>query len=66
VAGFPDWVIVGRAVLYRELKSPFGELTRAQRDWGFALQHAGADWAVWRPVDLASGRIAGELAAIRL
>jgi hypothetical protein len=66
VAGFPDWVIVGRAVLFRELKSTHGELTTAQRNWGFALIHAGADYSVWRPADLLSGRIERELVAIRL
>jgi hypothetical protein len=66
VAGFPDWVIVGRAVLFRELKSAYGDTSTPQRAWGFALIHAGADYGIWRPGDLASGRIERELAAIRL
>ena len=65
-AGWPDWVIVGRAVMWRELKSAYGETTTPQRTWGFALIHAGADYGIWRPVDLLSGRIERELAAIRL
>ena len=63
--GFPDWVIIGRAgVLFRELKSAAGELSPEQRRVRNLLMAAGQDWAVWRPADLASGRIARELAAV--
>lgn len=61
-AGFPDLVLVGRSgVLFRELKSATGTLGPDQLDWVDALQNAGASIAVWRPVDLRSGRIAQEL-----
>lgn len=64
--GFPDLVIVGTGGhLFRELKTRTGKLTEAQRKWGDHLQAAGANWAVWRPEDLASGRIQTELKAIR-
>lgn len=63
--GWPDWVIVGRRVLYRELKGPAGRLSAEQRRVGYLLQAAGADWDVWRPADLQSGRITQELAAVR-
>jgi hypothetical protein len=59
--GWPDSVIVGRKVLYRELKSEVGRLTREREEVGRRLQRAGANWRVWRPSDLLSGRIANEL-----
>lgn len=63
--GFPDWVIVGPGgTLFREAKSGAGTVSRYQAAWGDALQAAGNDYAVWRPADLASGRIGAELDAI--
>ena len=62
--GWPDWVIVGSRLLFRELKSDAGDLTRDQRRVRNLLVTAGADWAVWTPRDLRSGRIARELTAI--
>lgn len=64
--GFPDLVIVGRSgVLFRELKTAKGRVSVAQREWLDALNAAGMDADVWRPADLASGRIANELTALR-
>jgi hypothetical protein len=63
-AGFPDLVMVRAAdkrVIYRELKTETGKLTRAQKAWIDTLQAAGADADVWRPRDL-HGRIPAELA----
>ena len=63
--GFPDWTITGPGgLIFRELKTQHGVLTSAQSRWGYALQAAGANWAVWRPGDLIDGRVAGELAAL--
>lgn len=62
--GYPDWTIIGSRVLWRELKSQKGRLTPAQKAVIEQLETVGADVAVWRPVDLYSGRIAGELAAV--
>lgn len=62
--GWPDSVIVGSRILYRELKTERGSLTPAQRDLGRLLLRAGADWKVWRPRDLLSGLIADELRRI--
>jgi hypothetical protein len=64
-AGWPDLVIAGRSLLFRELKRETGQQTPAQSNWGLWLSHAGQDWDVWRPSDLASGRVQRELEAIR-
>lgn len=63
--GYPDWTIVGkRGVLFRELKTQRGKVTREQQAWLDALSAAGQDACVWRPEDLLSGRMARELATI--
>ena len=62
--GFPDLVIVGRRVIYRELKTQRGRLRPEQRAWLAALQEAGQDADVWRPSDWQSGRITRELQAV--
>lgn len=59
--GWPDLVIVGTHVLYRELKTEAGVLTPEQRRIGSRLTRAGADWAVWRPRDLRSGVVERQL-----
>jgi hypothetical protein len=62
--GYPDWTIVGKRVLFRELKTQRGRLSPSQKGWLAKLTAAGQDAGVWRPADLMSGRIAGELIAI--
>ncbi len=62
--GFPDLVIVGRKVMYRELKTQKGTVSPAQKEWLEALRIAGQDACVWRPVHLLNGTIAQELAAL--
>lgn len=65
--GYPDLTIVGPGgVLFRELKSDRGQLSAEQVTWSARLKSAGADFAVWRPVDLRSGRIEKELRALRV
>ena len=64
-AGWPDLTICGRSIIFRELKRQDGKVTRAQDEWGGWLIAAGQDWATWRPLDLASGRIRRELEALR-
>lgn len=65
--GYPDLTIVGSGgVLFRELKSATGALSREQKEWLHALRSAGADFEVWRPADLRSGRIERELRALRV
>lgn len=63
--GWPDLVIYGSGILYRELKDATRKLTAHQVQCGDDLRRAGQDWAVWRPLDLQSGRIENELRAIR-
>jgi hypothetical protein len=65
-AGWPDLVMVGsRGMLLRELKTATGRLRPQQQEIGQRLTTAGQDWAVWRPEDMASGRIQRELKAIQ-
>lgn len=52
--GFPDLVLVRDRVLFRELKTDTGRVSKAQANWGNALTAAGADFKVWRPRDLKS------------
>ena len=63
-SGFPDLVIVGRAVLWRELKSDRGRLSLDQHRWREHLTAAGADWGIWRPADWMSGEIETQLKAL--
>ena len=63
--GLPDLIIVGPGgVLWRELKSEKGRVSDAQTDWLTDLTSAGQDAAVWRPMDLVTGVVARELAAL--
>lgn len=47
--GWPDLVIVGNSVLYAELKSDRGRVSREQQEWHDILTAAGAEVHVWRP-----------------
>jgi hypothetical protein len=62
--GLPDLVIVGRHVLFAELKGDGDKLTTWQVDWKWALLAAEARHAIWGPGDLTSGRIGRELDAV--
>ena len=62
--GFPDLVIVGRGVIYRELKTTKGKVSDDQAEWLHALVMAEQDACVWRPADLVSGLIGRKLAAL--
>ncbi|TNC19089.1 VRR-NUC domain-containing protein [Amycolatopsis alkalitolerans] len=60
--GWPDLVLFGRGgLIFRELKSTAGRVSRDQQLVGAELARAGADWAVWRPKDWLDGRIHREL-----
>lgn len=62
--GFPDLVLVsskrGR-LLFRELKTDVGRVSKDQLKWLAGLTAGGADAGVWRPADLASGVVVAEL-----
>lgn len=65
VPGFPDLFLVGsEGFAFRELKSDTGTMRPEQRQWRDALRAVGVNWGLWRPEDLASGRIRAELAAL--
>lgn len=51
VAGFPDLTLWRERVVFAELKTETGKLTRAQEDVVEQLQMAGAEVYVWRPSD---------------
>lgn len=50
--GFPDLVIVGKAkVLYVELKSDKGRVSKAQQAWIDDLRRVGQEARIWYPKD---------------
>ncbi|MFC0504263.1 hypothetical protein [Micromonospora costi] len=64
--GFLDSVFAGPGgQLFREFKATDGVVSVEQQRWMDMLAAGGADVAVWRPVDLLSGRISAELNGIR-
>jgi len=64
-AGFPDLVIVGKHVIFVELKSASGDLSKAQGCWRDALQESdNGNFRVWRPADWWSGSIRAQLEAV--
>lgn len=64
-AGWPDSVIIGQRILYRELKSQAGHLSAEQRITGERLKAAGGDFAIWRPSDWLDGTIERELRLLK-
>jgi hypothetical protein len=64
--GFPDLVLAGmQATAFAELKDEYGTLDSAQVAWKWRLLAGGQRWYLFRPSDLESGRILGELESIR-
>ena len=60
--GYPDLTLCGaNGVIWRELKTETGKLSREQVEWGEWLTAAGASWAVWRPGQLIDQSIRREL-----
>lgn len=63
--GFPDLVIAGiGGCLFREVKTAAGSVSAEQKRWGYVLQAAGMNYAVWRPAQLFDQTIGKELAAV--
>jgi hypothetical protein len=58
--GFPDLVLVkGPRLIFAELKSERGKLTKDQEDWISALSRSSrTEVYIWRPFDLLDGTIA--------
>ena len=66
--GFPDLVMIHpqrSAVLWCELKSERGTLSKAQREWLRDLLKVGQNAQVWRPRDVLSGLVHETLAGRR-
>ncbi len=62
-AGFPDLVLVKNdRILWRELKTMTGRMRPEQTAWLTDLEAAGADTAIWRPIDWLNGTIDRDLA----
>lgn len=65
--GWPDWVIVGRRILFREVKGHNDVLRPHQRRMARYIMLGGGDWAVWGPADFyPRGRARRELEQISL
>lgn len=62
--GFPDLVILGNPVLFRELKSSTGKVTPDQQAWLDELREKGQDAGVWRPADWVAGHVQKRLGEI--
>jgi hypothetical protein len=52
-SGFPDLCLVGKRVIFAELKSETGKVSPNQQMWLDALRAAGAEAYLWRPSQLA-------------
>ena len=53
VTGWPDLTLVrGEEIVFAELKSAKGRLTKRQREWLDILGKTPADTYIWRPADL--------------
>lgn len=56
--GFPDLVLTGRKrVIFVELKNEKRKLEPEQQVWLDALQVAGAEVYLWRPINYTSGEV---------
>lgn len=63
--GWPDLVVIGKRVLFREIKSATDVLSHDQKIVGWKLRAAKEDWAVWWPKDWTSGNIERQLKGIQ-
>lgn len=64
-AGWPDDALVGpRGAIFRELKSQKGRVRPGQAKMLAAMDVAGLNVAIWRPMDWLDGTILTEIEAI--
>ena len=63
-SGWPDDILIGTRILYRELKRVGRHPTPEQRTTLALLKNAGADVGVWTPVEWFDGTIAAQISAI--
>lgn len=47
--GFPGLVLVRDVILFRQLKSENGRISKTQNEWAEALIHTGSDFKIWKP-----------------
>lgn len=52
--GFPDLVLVkpGAGIIFAELKTAVGRVSDQQRRWLDAIEMAGGESHIWRPIDI--------------
>ncbi len=48
--GFPDLVLVRERILFVELKTDKGKLTKEQMEWLHVIELAGGSGHIWRPI----------------
>ena len=61
-AGFPDLVMTrDTRLIFAELKSEKGQMSREQVAWQWSLLDAHADFYLWRPADWLNGTIEAAL-----
>ncbi len=65
--GFPDLILAGPGgILWRELKTEGGQLSRDQQKWRRMLERSSQNWGIWRPADLDNGQVPFDLTSLSL
>jgi hypothetical protein len=62
--GWPDYVITGRRMIFREYKQPGDILRPAQQRWRYRILAAGGDWGLWIASMVIDGHVESELKGI--
>ena len=63
--GKPDLLLLGKDILFAELKGEDGETSADQDYWLWRLHEIGIGYAVWNPADWRSGRVLSALDELR-
>ncbi|SRR5581483_8537716 len=63
--GQPDLLLVGKDILFVELKDEDGETSVDQDMWLWRLHEIGIGYVVWKPGDWCSGRVQSALDELR-